>query len=63
MVTDTDEILTIGMAAKRVPISEPTLRGLIAHSGFPCLRIDGRLFVTEADLKSRFGTEYRRSTK
>jgi hypothetical protein len=45
-------------AVNRLPVSEPTLRNLIAKTGFPCLRIDGRLFVLDADLRERFGKEY-----
>jgi excisionase family DNA binding protein len=58
MLVDTDNLLTIGMAAKRLPVSEPTLRNLIGRHEFPCLRIDGRLFVLETDLRKRFGDEY-----
>jgi hypothetical protein len=58
VLINTDEILSLAQAVKQLPISEPTLRNLITKRGFPCLRIDGRLFVLEADLRERFGKEY-----
>jgi len=63
MMIEVNELLTVAMAAKRLPVSQPTLRGLIAHCGFSCLRIDGRLFVLEADLRERFGREYQPRTQ
>jgi hypothetical protein len=63
MMIEVNELLTVVMAAKRLPVSEPTRRGMIAHGGFPCLRVDGRLFVLEADLRERFGREYQPRTQ
>jgi len=53
------EILSIAEAAKRLPHSEPALRALYHACRLSAFKIAGKLVVTEAELKARFGAQYR----
>ena len=53
-----NEIFSIAQAAKRLPHSEPALRALYRAGRLDAFKIAGKLVVTEAELKARFGAQY-----
>jgi hypothetical protein len=62
-VPDARELLTIGMAAKRLPITEAALRDRINREEVETVRIAGRIFLTEAALRAAFGDRYQPRSK
>jgi helix-turn-helix protein len=47
---DTDELMTIGEAAKWCPLTEGQLRGRISSGALPAVRLAGNIFIRKDDL-------------
>ena len=55
---DARELITVGLAAKRLPITEAALRDRIDRDEVEVVRVAGRIFLTEEALRRAFGALY-----
>jgi hypothetical protein len=54
-------MLTIDEATRRLPFSGPSLRHRIAKGELVATRIAGRIYLSEAELREKFGILFRAS--
>jgi excisionase family DNA binding protein len=62
LTVNLDNLLTVGEAAKRTPLTEGQLRGWIDRGYLPTIRLGGRIYIHADELRKVFKTQFQEPT-